>query len=88
MKREWKPAGEVLGALEICDLPSGSIPLDGIFLIKALDEDGDSCWYTRSTKDVSGIENVGALSMALRLQQDAVNDAYRSIDEDEGDSDG
>jgi len=85
MNRNWKPASEVIGRLEICDLPDGCVPLDGIFLIKALDAEGDACWFTRSTKDVSGIENVGALTTALRLQSDAVNDAYRDIDEDEGD---
>lgn len=83
MDRNWKPVGEVLGNMEICDLPKGCVPLDGVFVVKALDGEGVAQWYTRSTRTTTNFETLGALQVAHRLHLDGVIESYVDIDNDE-----
>jgi hypothetical protein len=73
---EYAPAGDTLGTLELVPLPEHCIPLDAIVLVKALDEDGDTSWYTRYTRDLSSFESVGALNVAHQLALQGAVDAY------------
>jgi len=62
---EFKPIGEVLNGLEITELPEGSIPMEGIFIIKAMDEEGCTTYGWHMTHGINDIEAVGAMEYVL-----------------------
>jgi hypothetical protein len=86
MERNYQPVADIIGRLEICTLPEGSMPLDGVFVIKALDKDGVAQWYTRCTKTTTQFETLAALSVAHKLHMDGIIETYVDIDDDEGDT--
>lgn len=59
---------EVFGC-EVAELPKDSIPLAALVLVKYLDEDGDTSWAIRSSKDMSDMEAIGLLRAALMTQE-------------------
>lgn len=58
---EYKKISEIIGDLEISDLPEGDIPLEAIVIIKALNEDGKPIWHIKWTKELYLVEMCGAL---------------------------
>jgi len=80
-----KPIEEVLGGagLHIYDLPSGWIPLEGVVLVKGLDEDGHSSWVFRTTGGLNDEELLGVLTVRTELCRQATVDLYLDDEDDE-----
>lgn len=65
---EAQPVGDVLGAgFRIAPLPAGWTPLEGVVLVKCLDEDGHATWAFRTTYGLSDEEMLGALTVRQQL---------------------
>jgi len=52
------------------DLPdddpiAGVTPLSGFVVVKALDEDGDLCYFTAATSGLTGVECLGMAELAV-----------------------
>jgi hypothetical protein len=69
MEEVRKPIGEVLGGagFDIQALPSGWLPLEGIVLVKCLDDEGDLSWAFRTTSGLTDEELLGALMARTEL---------------------
>lgn len=78
-----RPIGEVLGGagFDIYTLPAGWMPLEGVVLVKCLDEDGQSSWAFRSTAGLNDEELLGALIVRTELCRRETLDTY--VDEDD-----
>jgi hypothetical protein len=85
MSDTYVPAGGMFGSLNLIPLPESAIPLEAIVFVKALDENGEACWYTRYTEDLSAMEAVGVLDVAHQLAKDGAIDGFICESEDEED---
>lgn len=78
------PIGQVLGdGFQVPALLQGWTALDGIVLVKCLDEQGRSSWAFRETQGLNEEEIIGALTVQLDLMRERVKEQYYS-DGDEG----
>lgn len=76
------PIADVLGpSFEIHPLPPGWTPLEGIVLVKCLDDEGASSWAFRTTPGVNDEELLGALTVRTELCRKETVAAYED-DED------
>jgi hypothetical protein len=86
-----KPIGEVLGGagFDILALPSGWVPLEGVVLVKCLDDEGDLSWAFRTTAGLTDEELLGALMTRTDLCRIDTVESYRwgRRDDDEDDED-
>ena len=77
----WVPIGDVLGSgFSVAALPEGWTPLEGIVLVKCLDEDGRETWSFRHTEGLSDEEAIGALVVQLDMIREQVVDQFRAED--------
>ena len=81
MSGDRKPIEEVLRGITIHPLPEGWSPLEGIVLVKCLDEDGHPLWAFRTTAGLNDEELLGALTVRLELLRAELLEAF-SADED------
>lgn len=76
------PVGEVLGEnFRVPPLPAGWTALDGIVLVKTLDDEGQSAWSFRETEGINDEEIIGALTIQLDLMRQRAIEAYTSGDD-------
>lgn len=79
---ESRPIGEVLGsAFQVPPLLKGWTALDGIVLVKCLNENGRSAWAFRETEGLNEEEVIGALTVQLDLMRERVRAQYYDDDE-------
>ncbi|WP_148256525.1 hypothetical protein [Kribbella flavida] len=77
-----EPIGRVLGdGFQIPPLLPGWTALDGIVLVKCLDDEGHSSWAFRETEGLNVEEAIGALTVQLDMLRERSVDAFRT-DED------
>jgi hypothetical protein len=80
-RNDVRPIGEVLGnGFEIAPLPAGWTALEGVVLVKCLDEDGAPTWAFRLTEGLNHEEMIGAMTVQLDLMRDEVTDLFRGED--------
>lgn len=80
------PIADVLGAsFEVHPLPPGWTPLEGVVLVKCLDEDGRSSWAFRTTGGLNDEELLGVLTVRTELCRQEVVASYVGSDEDDDD---
>ena len=92
MEEVRKPIGEVLGGagFDILALPSGWMPLEGVVLVKCLDDEGDLSWVFRTTAGLTDEELLGALMARTELCRMATVRSYlwgEREDDDDDDED-
>jgi len=73
---EPKPIAEVLSGLYIHELPDKWSPLEGIVLVKCLDEEGSPSWAFRTTPGLNDEELLGALTVRIELLKDELVESY------------
>ena len=79
---DTRPIGEVLGsAFQVPPLLTGWTALDGIVLVKCLNENGRSTWAFRETEGLNEEEVIGALTVQLDLMRERVKAQYYDDDE-------
>jgi hypothetical protein len=83
---ERESIAEVLNGLHIHPLPSGWTALEGIVLVKCLDEEGNSTWAFRTTAGLNDEELLGALVVRTDLLRRDLLEAYRNDSDEEGGS--
>jgi hypothetical protein len=64
---ERRAIEDVLGGLEIHPLPPNWSPLEGIVLVKCLDEEGGPSWAFRTTAGINDEELLGALTVRIEI---------------------
>jgi hypothetical protein len=75
------PIGEVLGdGIRVPLLPKGWTALEGIVLVKCLDDDGHPTWSFRQTEGLNQEETIGALTIQLDIMREQVLDLFRNDD--------
>lgn len=80
------PIADVLGtSLEVHALPDGWTPLEGVLLVKCLDEEGHASWAFRTTGGLNDEELLGVLTVRTELCKQEVVASYASFEEDEDD---
>jgi hypothetical protein len=77
------PIAEVLKGLNIHPLPAGWTALEGIILLKCLDDEGNSSWAFRTTEGLNDEELLGALTVRIDLLRKELLEAYWNDDDDE-----
>lgn len=80
---EREPIAEVLKGLHIHPLPAGWTALEGIVLVKCLDDEGNSSWAFRTTDGLNDEELLGALTIRSDLLRRELLESYSSDDDDE-----
>ena len=79
---EHQPVGQVLGTgFRVPALPDGWTPLEGIVLVKCLDDEGHPTWAFRATGGLNDEELLGALTVRLELAKRETVSQYLSPDE-------
>jgi hypothetical protein len=64
----YLPVADVLGAeFRLLPLPDAWTALDGVVLVKCLDDEGRSGWAFRTTEGTNDEEIIGALTIQLEL---------------------
>lgn len=77
-----RPIGEVLGdEFRTVPLLPGWTALEGIVLIKCLDDDGVPTWAFRETGGINEEEIIGALTVQLDLMRARAIEQYRPHDD-------
>jgi len=72
-----RPIGEVLGSgFQVPPLLKGWTALDGVVLVKCLNEKGRSTWAFRETEGLNEEEVIGALTVQLDLMRERVKSQY------------
>ncbi len=67
-ERNYAPVGEVLGSgFRLLRMPEGWTALEGIVLVKCLDDEGSPTWAFRETEGINDEEIIGALTVQLEL---------------------
>ena len=66
----------------IAPLPEGWTPLEGVVLVKCLDDEGRSAWAFRTTDGVNDEELLGALLVRYELAKQETVDLYADSEED------
>jgi hypothetical protein len=79
------PIENVLKGIDIRPLPRGWTPLEGIVLVKCLDEEGHPSWALRTTDGMNDEELLGALTVRIDLLRKELLQAYWSDEDDEDD---
>lgn len=76
-----EPIGRVLGdGFVVPPLLPGWTALDGIVLVKCLDDEGHPSWAFRETEGMNVEEVIGALTVQLDLLRERAVDAFRPAD--------
>jgi hypothetical protein len=81
----YKPVAEVIGNLEITQLPPTYMPLEAVMMIKALDEEGEITWIRRRTKDLTAVEELGAIEAARVVMRVHIQENFIPDTEDDDD---
>ena len=81
------------GDYKICGLPldlheddalKRATPLEGVTVIKGLNEDGDAAYYVRATESLTTVECLGMAQLAvLKLKRGLINNDLREDDDEE-----
>ncbi len=79
--QDRKPIEQVLGGLHIHPLPAGWTALEGIVLLKCLDEDGHASWAFRTTSGLNDEELLGALTVRIDLLRKELLESFQNEDE-------
>lgn len=74
--QERAPLADVLPGFTIHPLPEGWTPLEGIILVKCLDDEGHSSWAFRTTPNLNDEELLGALTVRTDLLRRELLEAY------------
>lgn len=74
----FKPIGDVMGPLEVMELPEDYIVLDAVVVVKTLSPTGEVSWHTRYTQAPHAIEFLGALEAAAMLIKQDIFNQYTS----------
>jgi len=78
-----EPIGQVLGdSFRVPALLPGWTALEGIVLVKALDDEGRPSWAFRETEGMNIEEVIGVLTVQLDILRERAVDAFR-VDEDD-----
>jgi hypothetical protein len=77
---ERMPIERVLGGLQIHPLPPGWTALEGIVLVKCLDEEGHASWAFRTTAGLNDEELLGALTVRTDLLRKELLESFQSED--------
>ena len=64
-------------------MPRGWTPLEGILLVKCLDEEGRSSWAFRATKGLNDEELLGALTVRTDLLRRDLVASFSNEDDDD-----
>lgn len=80
---DYVQVSTALGNLHIKPLPETHIPVEAIILIKSIDEDGDTSWFTRYTWCLTEIETLGAIAAVHELLKREVLNSYIPYTEEE-----
>jgi hypothetical protein len=75
-----RPIAEAVDGLQIHPLPHGWTALEGIVLVKCLDEEGHPSWAFRTTAGLNDEELLGAMTVRIDLLRRELLEAV--IDED------
>ncbi|HZC99122.1 MAG TPA: hypothetical protein VFA46_02690 [Actinomycetes bacterium] len=75
-KQGRKPIEQVLAGLQLHPLPEGWTPLEGIVLVKCLDQEGHPVWAFRTTGDLNDEELLGALTVRTDLLRKELLEAF------------
>lgn len=68
----------VFDNMRITDLPDNVVAVEAIVLVKGLDEDGDVCFFTRTSEGMTTWEALGMLEAAAAVRRAGMVDAFRS----------
>ena len=71
-----KPIEQVLAGLQLHPLPEGWTPLEGIALVKCLDQEGHPLWAFRTTAGLNDEELLGALTVRTDLLRKDLLEAF------------
>jgi hypothetical protein len=71
-----RPIDQVLGGLTIHPLPDRWSPLEGIVLVKCLDEEGVPTWAFRTTSGINDEELLGVLTVRIELLKSELLEGY------------
>ena len=71
-----QPIADVLSGLAIQPLPDRWSPLEGIVLVKCLDEEGNPAWAFRTTAGLNDEELLGVLTVRIELLKDDLVESY------------
>lgn len=66
----------IFGLVTSSDLPERWTPLDGIAIIKCLDEEGNLTFCIRSTETLTDMEAYGMLAIAAQTQAESIIDGF------------
>ena len=80
-----RPIEDVLGGLEIHPLPRNWSALEGIVLVKCLDEEGGPSWAFRTTAGINDEELLGALTVRIEILKRELLADYSAEGPDEDD---
>jgi hypothetical protein len=71
-----EPVEQVLAGLQLHPLPEGWAPLEGIVLVKCLDQEGHPSWAFRTTAGLNDEELLGALTVRMDLLRKELLEAF------------
>jgi hypothetical protein len=77
-----KPIEQVLAGMQLHPLPAGWTPLEGIVLVKCLDQEGEPTWAFRTTGGLNDEELLGALTVRTDLLRRALLQAFSEEQDD------
>ena len=81
---ERKPIAEVLSGLSIHPLPDKWSALEGIVLVKCLDDEGHASWAFRTTGGLNDEELLGALTIRIELLKTELLEGYERDPDTDG----
>jgi hypothetical protein len=77
-----QPIGQVLGdGFRVPPLLPGWTALEGIVLVKCLDDEGHPSWAFRETEGMNIEEVIGVLTIQLDMLRERAVDAFREDDD-------
>lgn len=65
-------------SMRITDLPNNVVAVEALVLIKGLDEDGDVCFFTRTSEGLTTWEALGMLEAAAEIRRAGLVDAFKA----------
>lgn len=79
-----QPIGQVLGdGILVPPLLPGWTALEGIILVKCLDDEGHPSWAFRETEGINVEEIIGVLTIQLDLLRERAVDLFRGDEDDD-----
>lgn len=79
-----QPIGQVLGdGIRVPPLLPGWTALEGIILVKCLDDEGHPSWAFRETEGINVEEIIGVLTIQLDLLRERAVDLFRGDEDDD-----